>query len=96
MAVAGPEYRFSYIDVGGYGRQSDSGTWAACRLGKALQESGLAIPEPSCPPGMTEKLPYMFVADPAFPLSSNLMRPFPGHRARTLTRQQRIFNYRLL
>ncbi|KAJ8889120.1 hypothetical protein PR048_008614 [Dryococelus australis] len=37
-------------------------------------------------------LPYVFVADEAFGISLNVMRPYPGSH---LTDSQRIFNYRL-
>ena len=38
------------------------------------------------------KMPYVFVGDDAFPLMENLMKPF-SHR--NLSREDRIFNYRL-
>jgi hypothetical protein len=36
--------------------------------------------------------PYVFVADDAFPLSNNIMKPYAS---RNLTHEQRVFNYRL-
>ena len=45
MAIAGPTYLFDYFDIGGFGRQSDGGTWAATEIGKALREDKLILPE---------------------------------------------------
>jgi hypothetical protein len=38
-------------------------------------------------------LPFLFVADDAFPLRRNIMKPYPGVHSKGST--QRIFNYRL-
>lgn len=37
-------------------------------------------------------MPYVFVADEAFRITTNVMRPFPG---KCLNNSQKIFNYRL-
>jgi len=37
-------------------------------------------------------IPYLVVADEAFPLNNYMLRPFPGKQ---LSRERRIFNYRL-
>ena len=92
MAVANSNYEFIYVDVGANGRISDGGVWANCSLSRLLEEGRLAIPTPSTPPNSDRKLPYVFVADDAFPLKNNIMKPFPF---RQQTDRQRIFSYRL-
>ena len=94
MAIAAPDYRFSYVDIGGYGRQADGGTWKASKMGRALELGELAIPPPQNPPGATAPLPHVFVADAAFPLKPNLMRPYPGQKKATTPKVERIYNYR--
>ncbi|XP_055327810.1 uncharacterized protein LOC129581017 isoform X2 [Paramacrobiotus metropolitanus] len=76
---------------GGYGRQSDGGTWSKCALGKAVEET-LIMPKPERPLLCEHLLPQVFVADAVFPISVHLMRPYPD---RNLSRAARIFNYRL-
>jgi hypothetical protein len=41
------------------------------------------------------KIPHCIVRDEAFPLRSNVMRPFPGRRQNTLDDDEKVFNYRL-
>ncbi|RVE67428.1 hypothetical protein OJAV_G00102880 [Oryzias javanicus] len=94
LAVVDAFGRFRLIDVGDYGRTSDGGILANSTFGQALRCGKLNLP-PDCPlPGAEHRgpLPHVFVADEAFPLRRNMMRPFPG---RGLTRERRIFNYRL-
>lgn len=50
------------------------------------------LPSPSILPGRTEATPIVFIGDDAFPLSTNVMKPFPGSFDKGS--KQRIFNYR--
>ncbi|XP_049928251.1 uncharacterized protein LOC126407421 [Epinephelus moara] len=94
LAVVDSRYCFRVIDVGGYGRTSDGGILANSAFGRALRSGTLQLPADRLLPGADHRgpQPHVFVADEAFPLRRNLMRPFPG---RTLTRDRRIYNYRL-
>ena len=58
----------------------------------ALQTNKLNIPPPKSLICDSEPLPYVFVADDAFPLCANIMKPYK-FREQLTTR--RIFNYRL-
>ena len=85
-------YSFTVIDVGGYGKQSDRGTLAASEFGFRLNYGKLDLPAAKVPVGCTTGLPHVFVADEAFPLTTNLMRPYPGKQ---LAPCKQRFNYRL-
>ncbi|KAK7175588.1 hypothetical protein R3I93_002497 [Phoxinus phoxinus] len=94
LAVVDAQYCFRVVDVGCYGRTSDGGVLANSTFGQALRDGTLGLPQDALLPG-AEHLgpqPHVFVADEAFPLRRNLMRPFPGHN---LSSRQRVFNYRL-
>ncbi|XP_058628314.1 uncharacterized protein zgc:194221 [Onychostoma macrolepis] len=94
LAVVDARYCFRVVDVGGYGRTSDGGILANSAFGQALRGGTLHLPPDRLLPGADHRgpQPHVFVADEAFPLRKNLMRPFPG---RTLPRERRVFNYRL-
>lgn len=92
MAIANANYEFIMVDIGANGRVSDGGVFSNSSFYKNFQEKKIKIPEPDYLPGFNCKLPYVFVADDAFPLSNNLMKPYPQ---RNLSRDKRIFNYRL-
>ena len=88
------QYRFLYVDVGAEGRASDSTLWKYSDFNKDLQhpDNPLEVPEPANLPGYPGKLPFYFVADDAFEMTENVMKPYPTTQ---LTFTQRIFNYRL-
>ncbi len=93
LAVVDARYRFRVVDIGAYGRNSDGGTLAASAFGSALRQSTLRIPE-DCPlPGAEHlgAMPYVFLADEAFPLCCNILRPYPGHN----TGERNVFHFRL-
>ena len=92
MAVTDSNYKFIYVDVGTNERVSDGGVWANCSLSTLLKEGRANLPPAECLPNSNRDLPFVFLADDAFPLSVNLMKPYPF---RNQSRKQRIFSYRL-
>ncbi|XP_055927181.1 uncharacterized protein LOC129958609 [Argiope bruennichi] len=92
MALVDANLKFLFVDVGTNGRISDGGVWGKCKLKSALDKNTLNILVANTLPLTNTKVPYVIVADDAFPLSFNLMKPYPG---RGLNEEERIFNYRL-
>ena len=92
MAVVNANYEFLMVDVGANGRVSDGGVFGNTTFGKKLKEKSLRVPEPNIISGCTEAMPYVFVADDAFPSLENLMKPFAQ---KNMTKSQAIYNYRL-
>ena len=92
MAVVDASYMFTYVDVGDYGRQSDSGVFGNTHFGKSLHNGSLCLPQDDCLPNVLTKARYCFIGDEAFPLKDNVQRPYPG---KNLPEKLRIYNYRL-
>lgn len=93
MAACDHNYKFTLIDVGAYGSNSDGGVFARSNFGQALYDGNLNLPRGEANlPGSTIKTPCFFVGDEAFQLTRNMMRPYPGHN---LSFKKRIYNYRL-
>lgn len=91
MAVADSNYRFISIDVGAYGKEGDSSVFRNSVFGQLLYNKQLNIPNPvEIAPNIN--LPFVFVADEAFGLHTNLLRPYPKAG---LNNSRRVFNYRL-
>lgn len=92
LAVVDAKYNFTYINVGMNGRISDGGVFRESDIYKAIARNTLNIPEDTALPHRSKKVPYVIVADAAFPLSRHILKPFPF---RNLSKEKRIFNYRL-
>ncbi|KAL4091948.1 hypothetical protein QTP88_026547 [Uroleucon formosanum] len=92
MAVVDSNYEFIMVDVGANGCMSDGAVITNTKFGQLLEKGELNIPPPKIMPNSNYQLPFVFVGDEAFALKDNFMKPFPQ---RNLTREERVFNYRL-
>ena len=92
LAITDSKYRFIYVDIGAYGKESDSTIFHNSKLYDSLMKGSLPIPISKPLPGFQEPVPFVFIGDEAFSISNNVMRPYSGKH---LTVKQRIFNYRL-
>lgn len=92
LAVVDSDYKFTYVDIGAYGKDCDSTVFKNTTFWKLLKENALAIPPPEPLEAFESAVPYVIVGDEAFALDDNLLRPFGGH---SLCYKKQIFNYRL-
>ncbi|KAH7693985.1 nuclease HARBI1-like protein [Aphelenchoides avenae] len=94
MAVADAGYRILYASVGSYGHESDGGIFDRSDLGKSIKNDSnpLELPGLAALPGSRLMCIHYFVGDDAFPHHKHLMKPF---RQNGLTKERRIYNYRL-
>lgn len=92
LGIVDVNYKFIYIDVGAFGKESDSTIFEKTNFYKALENNTLNIPKVRPLPGTNINMPYTFIGDEAFSLSSNIMRPYRG---KVLSHKKRVFNYRL-
>ena len=77
MTMVDADLKFTYIDIGGYNRNSDGGTFQESSLGKALAAGKLHIPADAILTDAPEfsPLPHTIVADEVFPLAYPLSTP---------------------
>lgn len=93
LAIVDSNYRFTYIHVGSFGKDSDSTIFKNSSLWNKLQNNSLNIPSPNFIPSINYiPIPYAFVGDEAFGLSTNVLRPYAGKYLQDI---KRTFNYRL-
>lgn len=94
LALVDAYYRFIMIDVGAYGRNSDGGIYQESLMGKMFHSNQLNVPPNKPINENTEPLPYIIVADAAFPLKTYLLKPYSKAKLYNNT-PNKIFNYRI-
>jgi len=68
---------------------SDGGVFRNSSLAKAVAINSIGIPENKALPGRIKPVPFVILADAAFPLSEYILKPYPF---KNMTFEQRIFN----
>lgn len=92
LAVCDSNYKFIFVDVGCYGKCSDSTIFMRSQIRSDIDENRLSIPQPKHITNNEVALPFTFIGDEAFPLSNYMQRPYAGNY---LTPKKRVYNYRL-
>ncbi|XP_026728383.1 protein ANTAGONIST OF LIKE HETEROCHROMATIN PROTEIN 1-like [Trichoplusia ni] len=92
LAICDSNYKFIFIDVGSYGKASDSQIFRNSVFFKKLEDNSLNIPSSRAITENGSPLPFVFVGDEAFGISNFIQRPYSGNY---LNLQQKIYNYRL-
>lgn len=93
QAVVDAEGNFLFVDVGAAGRHSDEGVFTASNFGKNFIEQTLNLPRPrKIDPTKEILFPYVFLADSAYSLNKNMMKPFA--RSSLTSDRKNIYNYR--
>ena len=93
LAICKARYFSSFVDVGEYGSNNDSGVLNNSHMGKLFKRNEVNIPNPGEIEGTDVELSYFLVGHEIFPLTNSLMRPFSGKSL--LNEKRKIFNYRL-
>jgi len=78
FAISDANYKFILVDIGVYGRESDGGVLKNSVFFSKLQKKELSIPDDIEVPNTNIIAPYIFIGDEAFPLLTNIQRPYPG------------------
>lgn len=76
LAIADAKYRFILFDFGTNGRVSDGGILQNTVFYRKLKDNLLNIPKETKVTNSFRKLPYVFIGDDAFPLRSDILKPF--------------------
>ncbi|CAF4890047.1 unnamed protein product [Pieris macdunnoughi] len=92
LAICDVNYKFLYLDIGAYGKCSDSSIYKDSVFYHRLLNNDLDIPSNNPIKENGQSMPFVLVGDEAFSLSEHMMRPYAG---RNLNNVKTNFNYRL-
>ncbi|XP_014679878.1 PREDICTED: uncharacterized protein LOC106819809, partial [Priapulus caudatus] len=92
MGLVDADYKFLWIDVGGHGHMSDSQISNDLELKECLVYGTICLPPADPLPKDDRDMPYLFLADDAFAMRTNMMK---SYSMRKITKGQRIYNYRI-
>ena len=67
------KHKFMTVDIGAYGRQSDSGVFTESIVFRHLEAGSFNLPPPRQIPRTNITLPYVLVGDQGYPLKEYLM-----------------------
>ncbi|KDR10927.1 hypothetical protein L798_14449, partial [Zootermopsis nevadensis] len=90
FGVANANYELLYFSFGSNGRVSDGGVFQSTDFYRALESGSLNVPKETTVAG--RNMPFVLVADDAFPLRKDIIKPFSR---KVNTQARKIFNYRL-
>lgn len=90
LALVDANYKFIFADIGCQGRISDGGVFNNSLLWQKICNNEVDFPTPNPLPGSDINVPYVFIGDGAFALSTHVMKPYPGEH--NIGSPKRIFN----
>ena len=92
LAVCDSKYQFTMVDIGEAGRQSDAGVFSNSNIGYSITNDILSLPPPRRLDESEVLYPYVFLGDDAFPLRTNLIKPYAQTN---LDIRKLVANYRI-
>ena len=92
LALFHARYKFLAVDIGAYGRNSDSGIFGASRIGRLLEKGQSIMPAKASHPGRNDPMPHAIFTDEGFQFKEYILRPYPQTRQDECAE---VFNYRL-
>lgn len=96
IAMCDASYNFTLVDIGAPGRYIDGEIFSISEIGKGFKHNTLDFPPAIKIKSINRKITFYAVGDKAFPLLTNLMRPYPLKGRRKLPLNEAVFNYRLV
>ncbi|XP_043483517.1 uncharacterized protein LOC122511982 [Leptopilina heterotoma] len=93
MSICDHEYKFNLVDIGSFGGCNDAGIFEDSLISEGLFNGILNLPDEQFQiPNFSITTPIFLVGDDIFPISTKLLKPYPGSY---LSDEQKVFNYRL-